>query len=350
MASFLSDLSILNPSPNFSVQVTEGSPLSKLYAKKYDLASYYYPRDLASNPAKKHVIRFTTLVPSETENINPQDFSNVGSGISKTLSSLLKADTDALTSNALDLSRDAGQLASKFTDTQLRRRPDKSIALYIPDTVNVQYGANYSDVSLTDTLGKPYFYAQAGGSTFDYIKNFKDMSASQLLSKASNDPFLRAVIGSKLPLVGSDTLGQIAVNAIGQAFNPQLQVLFTSIGFRSFQFDFTLTPYSAAEAKQIRDIVEAFKYAAAPEIVPGGIFTQSIFQKVPDQFMIEFIYDGVPNDNIHKIGICVLTNINVDYAPMGWATFGDGNPVQTKLTLQFQETEIIDKNKIKQGY
>jgi hypothetical protein len=43
--------------------------------------------------------------------------------------------------------------------------------------------------------------------------------------------------------------------------------------------------------------------------------------------------------------------VNVDYAGAGtWATHNDGSPVQIRLTLQFTETVIIDKNKIKEGY
>ena len=75
-----------------------------------------------------------------------------------------------------------------------------------------------------------------------------------------------------------------------------------------------------------------------------------VFFKVPDQFGIEFYYNGTPNTSVHKITKCVLENINVDYAPMGWITFNDGNPVQTKLTLQFKEIEIVDKKKINEGY
>jgi hypothetical protein len=49
-------------------------------------------------------------------------------------------------------------------------------------------------------------------------------------------------------------------------------------------------------------------------------------------------------------GETVLENINVDYGPNGWATFNDGSPVQIKLTLQFKETVIVDKNRIRAGY
>jgi hypothetical protein len=72
--------------------------------------------------------------------------------------------------------------------------------------------------------------------------------------------------------------------------------------------------------------------------------------KVPFPFKIDFLYKGKENPYVHKIGETVLENINVDYGPNGWATFNDGSPVQIKLTLQFKETVIVDKNKIKAGY
>ena len=73
--------------------------------------------------------------------------------------------------------------------------------------------------------------------------------------------------------------------------------------------------------------------------------------KIPDTFDIEFLYKGARNTNVHRIGESVLTNVNVDYAGSGtWATHNDGSPVQIKLTLQFTETVIIDKNKIAEGY
>jgi len=43
---------------------------------------------------------------------------------------------------------------------------------------------------------------------------------------------------------------------------------------------------------------------------------------------------------------CVLENMSVDYAPNGWAAFGDGHPVQTRMTLQFREMDIVSKQDI----
>ena len=143
---------------------------------------------------------------------------------------------------------------------------------------------------------------------------------------------------------------ELALKQVGQAINPQLQVLFKGIGFRSFQFDFLFTPYSQEESLRVKEIIKAFKLAAAPEIKPTKVFDEGVFLDVPDIFGIEFFYKNKMNENVHRIGKCVLENINVDYAPNGWSTFNDGSPVQTRLTLQFKEIEIIDKRKINEGY
>ena len=44
---------------------------------------------------------------------------------------------------------------------------------------------------------------------------------------------------------------------------------------------------------------------------------------------------------------CVLTNVSVDYAPNGWAAYNDGYPIQTTLQLQFKETQILTKDRLK---
>ena len=36
----------------------------------------------------------------------------------------------------------------------------------------------------------------------------------------------------------------------------------------------------------------------------------------------------------------------VDYAPNGWSSFQDGHAVETRLTLQFKETDIVTKDKV----
>lgn len=337
-------------------------PLSKLYENKYELERYSYPRNLEADTTRRHVIRFTTRVP---------DPSVTTTGVASSLKNTTVAATTGLTQAASagfdiaagktnegvqKISSVSREVAEKTADsfkllTQADvKRVDKTIIdLYVPDTVNVSYNTVYDDLSLSSTLGKPYFLAQAGVSLFDKYKNSNGVGTDieKIANAVADDPYVRSLVAGAL---GNQDLGTLLTAGVGQALNPQLQVIFRGIGFRSFQFDFTLTPYSQQESEQIAKIVKAFKFAAAPEIQKASIFGQGLFYKVPDRFKIQFFYNGQENFKVHRIGECVLENINVDYAPIGWATFGDGTPVQTKLTVQFKETVIIDKTKIAEGY
>jgi hypothetical protein len=261
--------------------------------------------------------------------------------------------------SATDVYNKASSAVQAIAQSDVKRRPRSYIALYVPDTVNVSYSSQYNDqVELTSALGLPYFLAQAGSSVADVIKKItKDgvPSESAIINAIGSDPFLRQAAGGILGKAGlvaeGGNVSQLLLRGVGKAINPQLQVLFQGTGFRSFQFDFTLTPYSKLEADTIKEIIKAFKYAAAPEINRNGVFgTQGMFFKVPDMFDIQFYYEGKINENVHKITRCVLTDISVDYAPIGWVTYDGGEPVQTKLSLQFKEIEIVDKTRIKDGY
>ena len=60
------------------------------------------------------------------------------------------------------------------------------------------------------------------------------------------------------------------------------------------------------------------------------------------------------NPNIPKISTCVLTSLDIDYAPNGFTTYEipgqpmpskgqTGMPVAIRLSLEFKETEMLTK-------
>ena len=340
-------ISIPTSIAGISVPGTINGPLQLLYGNKFDFEGLKYPRNLGTDATRSHVIKFTSKKPSgKYKSELYSQATNIGAGIFK------GGVQNALTGNfSPEVRENAEKLINDVTAADIDRIPHQSIALYIPDTVNVTYGAQYDDISLTESLGKAYFLAQAGTSMIDLFKEGGDKTFEQLANKAGSDPFLRKAvadaIGSKL---GMNNLGDLALRGIGQAMNPQLQVLFRGVGFRSFQFDFVFTPYSKEETETVRKIIKAFKYAAAPKINATAYFSQGLFMEVPFPFDIEFLYKGIKNPYVHSIGQSVLENISVDYGPNGWATFNDGSPIQIKMTLQFKETVIVDKNRIDEGY
>ena len=349
-------------------------PLSSLYGPgQYDKATLRYPRDLGTNQARKHSIVFTVL------KNDPANLTGALSGIGTNLLNIGKevgneaartaaiANDKTLTSQEkagkfLDLGvelpsrlADAGgsNLMDSFSQAalKLRRKAGTTIGLYVPDNVNVQYSTAYdSNESLSDNLGRFFFLAQGATSLSKAFADQKDKTLVNMLNVAGNDPFVRDLALTTLGTFTGTNLTRLGLNAAGYATNPQLQVLFQSIGFREFTFSFLLTPYSKEETSDIQKIIQTFKYHSAPEIASNATTNApslSYYMKVPDAFDIKFYYGNEENNNIHKIGESVLTNVNVDYASGGqWSTFNNGSPSQIRLELSFKETVLIDKNKI----
>ena len=99
------------------------------------------------------------------------------------------------------------------------------------------------------------------------------------------------------------------------------------------------------EAETVKKIIKAFRTAAAPQISSTGMFFIP-----PSTLDVEFLFNGKRNENINRVAESVIESIDINYAPNGWAAHDDGAPVQTTLTLNFKEIELIDKTKIKNGY
>ena len=210
------------------------------------------------------------------------------------------------------------------------------IALFMPDGINTSYDNEYEALSLTATLGAVGFGAQAlasKGGDVDQTNAFIAEAAGSILSR----------------IAGNEDLTKLGVFATtGRVINPQLEMLYTSPVLRKFTFDFRMIPRNAIEAELIRAIIFNLKYFASPTIPDNSTGRYFI---PPAQFEIEF-YDGRNNLNefLFKTKKCVLSGINVDYSPNGFATFKDGAPVETRLQLTFQETVIIDRAAVAGGF
>jgi hypothetical protein len=167
----------------------------------------------------------------------------------------------------------------------------------------------------------------------------------QFMRNAS--PFMASMIAN-----AAGGLGQVAFSqAFGVVQNPMLELLYSKPDFRSFRFDFMIYPRSQREAEEVQKIIDRLRFHQAPEVAQGG--TGGFFMVPPSEFDISFYYKGQINPNIPKISTCVLTSLDVDYAPNGFTAYevpgqpaslgGTGMPVATRLSLNFRETEIMTK-------
>ena len=232
-------------------------------------------------------------------------------------------------------------------------KTNDTIALYMPDTLAFDYQQSYSNLSVTQDLGKLGLAAQAGASTYDAYRKTGSIS-----SAAKNAAPFAAELAREAKLPGDKVLFSAlsAVTGGALAINPQLELIYEGTDFRSFRFSFMFYPRSKKEAVEILDIIDSFTFHQAPEILSSSFGRYLV---PPSEFEIEFRYNGGINPNIPKVAPCVLTSISVDYAPNGFASYetllsanepergGTGMPVAIRMDLSFKETRIITKQFLK---
>jgi hypothetical protein len=237
----------------------------------------------------------------------------------------------------------------KFVRT-IRRTTD-TVALYMPDTLNFVYDQSYSQAEFA---GSPLSYLGALSDAFSKIPGASKMDSREIGEKIGQN--LSPFIFSELARLGGNAGLAVFAAGTGTVVNPQLELIYSSPKFRSFRFDFMFYPRSYNESLEVQGILERLKYHQAPEVLgqnsPGGL--GSFFLVPPSEFDIKFYYNGKINPNIPQISTCVLTNIDIDYAPNGFSSYevpgqntpkiaGTGMPVAIRMSLQFQETEILTK-------
>lgn len=319
-------------SPSLSDQLASG-PLGALFNSKYRYDRLQYPADLGS-AGKNHMIIF------DVYNAHSTTIDEVNTWVTKTASAVAESFKGASVQGAVDGITNAanaavelansknamGTIGDKISSTMvaanqtvssfLETKKDfvKSVYLYMPDTLDFSYSANWERTSLAEA--------------------------------AASAPIVGG-LASKVTQILDNKAAQLALNKLGYAFNPQAQMLFEGIDFREFSMSFVFTPRSIQEAELVKEIIKTFRMYAAPTVVSEAA---GFFFKPPGIFGIRFESNGRPNNNINQITDSVLQSVEVNYAPNGWSAHKDGKPVQTTMTLNFKEIILVDRTKISQGY
>lgn len=239
----------------------------------------------------------------------------------------------------------AGNIDANIGVRTIRRITD-TVALYMPSNLNFSYNQAYSQISPGGS-GAQTVLSALNSATETYKNSGNKADAAAITKNLS--PFLFNYLFQQIP----GGVGQILFTAGtgGKVQNPMLEILYSSPEFRTFRFDFLMFPRSENEAIQVQAIIDRLRFHQAPELVnnSGGFFLYP-----PSEFDISFYYNGQENPNIPRISTCVLTNLDVDYAPGGFAAYeveGEqfasigrtGMPVGVRLSLSFKETEYLVK-------
>jgi len=316
-------------------------PLGALY-KNDGLDFVQYPRDLG-NSTRNHSVFFTIKeqkqVPVDTKTAiagtqslaasfmeGAKSFVSSATSAAVTVAEsgidILKSENKGetalnvganLAGSITGLTVDAANAVKQFA-MEPRTDPVAHIALYMPEDLTFSQSANYDESSLHGIV-----------SSLPGIKHLQ-AGADKLLSNEAI---------------------KVALNRAGYVYNPQQLVLFKGVEFREFSLSFTFTPYSTQEAAAVKKIIKLFRSYSSPTIMNQSA---GMFFKPPAIVSVDFQYNGKKNPNIPQFKDSVIKNIEVNYGPNGWSAHTDGSPVQTTLTMQFQEIVIVDKTEIDNGY
>ena len=227
-----------------------------------------------------------------------------------------------------------------------------SIGLYMPPSISVRYGAKYADQDigrLAETVPSAIaaFQAQGGG--------FLDATMGAAATGAAGYGIEKLL---KILPSGGKAVAEIYMGAI---IAPRMELMFEGINRRNFSFAFQFVPKNFTESNTVRQIVNKFKFHMASDYgnptgdaVVGGSYLGGSDgvrnMTIPDFFEIKYMYKNGPNPHLNLIKKCVLQSMDVTYGDDRYKSYADGAPQTTKMTLQFQELEIITKKYIGQGY
>ena len=234
------------------------------------------------------------------------------------------------------------------------------------------------------SLGRAAIAGAAGGDISRVGDRLTDMQGNINSIVAS----LQTQLLNKLPGVGGNLdIGDITGSTQGIVLNPNAEILYDSPELREIGFTYKLVPRNEDEGNIIREIVKAFRLASLPQwggsengesfdltsndkktINAGSgsgnftdgdsreeesfnFFSQENFMRVPYLCKFSFMKGGNVNRNMQQFKPCAIRKVAINYTSDGtYATYRDGTPVATELTLNFLESKILFRSDVDAGY
>jgi len=348
---------LLNKSP---LEIGTTGPLSHMESinNPYQYGTVYYPNE-TSNLGAGHYIIFD-IVAHKSSKFKQQTFQNGQLDGGKSLSGfearhkpkgsrtrIANIKRNGITQSSRLRSTSSG-LVSKTGDTH--NYISDSIILYTPaEAMKFNYSVGYEDTQtgLAGDLGQAIGSVMNQTGWIDKIKT-AGKKGGQLLGEVMKS----AGFGAVGIIPGFENARQTLDKALGQAKNQNLEMIFQSVPFRSFNFPFIFAPKDESEKDQVHKILQLLRFHMLPEQsngIQGGYFI------TPSEFQITYMYRESENSYIPRVSRCVLKSCNIDYAPEGVVSSlipdeKGAPPTIIKMDLEFGETEIMTKHTVAEGF
>ena len=183
-----------------------------------------------------------------------------------------------------------------------------SVALYMPSASN-NTSVQYQDFE----TGMAGFLALGGKGILDKIlNNDYEGAASKFMGMGGTvlvEMLKKVGVEAVSAFTGANGVQQAFDKAFGQTLNPYLEVAFQSMGVRSFSYTFNFTPKNEEESKDVKAIIELFRFHMLPELKGA----QHRYMTLPSTFDIHYMYQSSPEakENTFSVKLLLVFLLNV---------------------------------------
>lgn len=254
--------------------------------------------------------------------------------------------TDAIVSSSRTWSRNSTEFTTQETGTGLKEDLDdysnnsnpieRSVEKYENELAGREDGTflpNYTNVTVEGDV----FLPLPQNLTNDYQLTW-EMSDQKLLNTITDSlDATSADEGFKNMLQGTAAAmaGMMIQRVSPYTANPKKQALFHAIEPRTFSLNWTFSPQSYEEAKELDKIIKVLTIAALPSLRNK---TDAVMG-FPSEFMLTY-YN---TESLPKVHYCVCNSISGNMTPNTLQLLKSGHPVQVALAMSFTETSIRSK-------
>lgn len=218
-----------------------------------------------------------------------------------------------------------------------------AIILYMPEDIQTETSGRWSGAGFGPMItGLARAAAQLGSAEMPDIGN----SLGNIPDALNRTTYKVMLDGINKAMGASLTENQLLTGATGAILNPNVEMMYEAPDLRNFSLRFKMSPRDGKEADNIKKICNTFRKASLPSIKTGkgeiAGAQPGFFLKVPKICQVSFMKGSNPHPYITQYKPCAISRVSVNFTPDGtYATYGDGSPVATELTVSFQELKLI---------
>lgn len=217
--------------------------------------------------------------------------------------------------------------------------------IYLPMPPGVTFGDNMSystlDLGIIGTIANETINqissqntisgaigAGVGGLVGSVVNKAKKLNAAAAAS----------IIARNIPSAGN--IADVIDFSTKQVIAPNTNTSFQNSGIRQFNFTFKLVSRTKKEAVTIDRMINRFRNGMYPQ-------GDDVVLAYPATWKIDFVMpDGTQNKFIPKIYSCYLTSLNTTFNGSTNLFHEDGSPVETDVSISFQETKALTRGNI----